>query len=192
VSFFGNKTITSGEGGCFITNDDDVFEYINNIRNQGQSSEKFIHNNLGYNYRMTNIQAAILYGQLENVNEIVDKKLELFNLYKENLSSVDNVSFQKIGDNTSHSNWMFSIRFNDINLEIKKSLELFLYKMGVETRPMFYNINSHEHLKNIKSENTVADLLNSQVLILPSYPGLNKGQVMYICKLIKDFFKIKK
>jgi len=192
VSFFGNKTITSGEGGCFITNDDETFEYINNIRNQGQSSEKFIHNNLGYNYRMTNIQAAILYGQLEIMNEIIDKKNEIFNLYRENLKTLDNVEFQEIESGTIHSNWMFSLRFNNIDIDIKRSLELHLYKMGVETRPMFYSINSHKHLKNIKSDNTISDTLNSQVLLLPSSPNLNKGQVLYICRLIKDFFKLKK
>ena len=74
ISFFGNKIITSGEGGAFITNDDDVFEYINKVKSQGQSNEKFIHDVLGYNYRMTNIQAAILYGQLDSLNEIKEKK----------------------------------------------------------------------------------------------------------------------
>jgi perosamine synthetase len=191
-SFFANKTITSGEGGCYVTNDDDLFEYINNIKNQGQSSEKFIHNNLGYNYRMTNIQAALLYGQLEYIDEIINKKLEIFKLYYENLSSIDGVVFQKIESDTSPSNWMFSIRFKNINLEEKKSLELFLYKMGVETRPMFYPINTHNHLKDVKSINDISNILNSQVLLLPSYPNLNKGQVLYICKLIKDFFKLKK
>ena len=68
ISFFGNKTLTSGEGGAFITNDCDVFEYINKIKSQGQSNEKFIHDVLGYNYRMTNVQAAILLGQLECID----------------------------------------------------------------------------------------------------------------------------
>ena len=64
--------------------------------------------------------------------------------------------------------------------------------MGVETRPMFYPINTHNHLKDVKSINDISNILNSQVLLLPSYPNLNKGQVIYICKLIKDFFKLKK
>jgi|688.fasta_scaffold09489_18 perosamine synthetase len=191
-SFFGNKTLTSGEGGCFITNDEEVFEYINNIRNQGQSSEKFIHNNLGYNYRMTNIQAALLYGQLEIVDEILERKSFIFDLYKKNLSSIDGVSFQEIDKSTQHSNWMFSVRFNHIDLQQKKSLELFLYQMGVETRPMFYSINTHNHLRHVESVNTISDLLNSQILVLPSHPNLNKGQILYICNLIKDFFKLKK
>ena len=70
ISFFGNKTLTSGEGGAFITNDDEVFEFINTAKNQGQSEVKFIHNQLGYNYRMTNVQAAILYGQILDLNYI--------------------------------------------------------------------------------------------------------------------------
>ena len=191
-SFFANKTLTSGEGGCFITNDDNIFEYINNIKNQGQSSEKFIHNNLGYNYRMTNIQAAILYGQLEFLEEIVEKKMNIFELYRNNLSLLDGVEFQKIEDGTSPSNWMFSVRFSNLTYDEKKSLELFLYKMGVETRPMFYPITSHNHLSHIKSVNTISEILSSQVLVLPSSPNLNKSQVLFICDLIKNFFKLKK
>lgn len=69
ISFYGNKTITSGEGGAFMTNDEDVFDYINKVKSQGQTKDKFIHDVLGYNYRMTNIQAALLYGQLETLSE---------------------------------------------------------------------------------------------------------------------------
>jgi perosamine synthetase len=191
-SFFANKTLTSGEGGCFITNDDDIFEYINNIKNQGQSSEKFIHNNLGYNYRMTNIQASILYGQLEFLEEIVQRKMNIFELYRNNLSSLDGVEFQKIEEGTTPSNWMFSVRFSNLTFDEKKSLELFLYKMGVETRPMFYPINTHNHLSHIESDNRISNILSSQVLVLPSSPNLNKSQVLYICDLIKTFFKLKK
>ena len=191
ISFFANKTITSGEGGAFMTNDKEVFDYINKIRNQGQSTEKFIHDYLGYNYRMTNLQAAILYGQLKSLDEIIEKKQRIFDRYRENLASLVNVKYQKKERNTKHSNWMFSVRFIDLTLEKKKELELFLYKMGVETRPMFYNINTHDHLKDIESINTNADLLMSQVIILPSYPDLSESQIDFICDLIKDFFRKK-
>ena len=86
ISFFGNKTITSGEGGAFITSDDDVFEFINTTKNQGQSDIKFIHNILGYNYRMTNVQAAILYGQLCDLKEIQERKEFIFDEYKKILT----------------------------------------------------------------------------------------------------------
>jgi perosamine synthetase len=187
VSFFGNKSITSGEGGAFITNDNDVFNYINTIKNQGQSDIKFLHSFLGYNYRMTNLQAAILYGQIMDVNKIVQLKSKVFNEYKEQLTSIDNISFQKQQTNTTHSNWMFGIRFPKFNLEIKRNLELFLFESGIDTRPMFYSINKHPYLSHIDCESTNADLLQSQCLILPSYPELTKSQITFICDRIKMF-----
>lgn len=182
ISFFGNKTLTSGEGGAFITNDDDVFEYINCIKNQGQSSIKFIHSHLGYNYRMTNIQAAILYGQLKDFEFIKTNKIRIFNRYKKILSN--KIVTQKISENTEHSNWMFGLRFINIDTESKKNLEINLYQNGIETRPMFYSINNHRHLKNITSINTNSDILQKECLILPSYPDLKNGQVDFIIEKI--------
>lgn len=120
ISFFGNKTITSGEGGAFITNDDDVFEHINKVKNQGQTNKKYIHDVLGYNYRMTNLQAAILYGQLESLSEIKEKKHNIFELYRKKLSCLDNVVFQEVEENTEHSEWFFGLRFVDFDLNKKK------------------------------------------------------------------------
>lgn len=187
ISFFGNKTITSGEGGAFITNDDDVFNFINVVKNQGQSNTKFIHNLLGYNYRMTNIQAALLYGQLLDLPTIIEKKQIIFDQYKKELSDFENVVFQKQEENTIHSNWMFGVRFLNLNLEMKKELELFLFESGIDSRPMFYDITSHKHLSSIKTIKTNAEILQSQCLILPSYPELTKSQVSFICDKIKQF-----
>lgn len=187
ISFFGNKTITSGEGGAFITNDDDVFNYINCIKNQGQSSIKFVHDYLGYNYRMTNIQAAILYGQLKHIDIITEKKEMIFSKYKEKLSNVDNIILQKQEENTISANWMFSIRINNFTKKQKNDLELFLYSNNIETRPMFYDITKHNHLKEITCETKNAEILNSQVIMLPSYPELTINQIQYIVNKIKEF-----
>jgi perosamine synthetase len=187
VSFFGNKTLTSGEGGAFITNDDDVFEFINTTKNQGQSETKFIHNHLGYNYRMTNLQAAILYGQILDLDCILKKKKLIFESYKNNLKDIPNIKFQKTEDNTSHSNWMFGIRFSNFNIDDKRKLELYLFENGIDSRPMFYDINQHKYLSHIVCENMNAKILQSQCLILPSYPELTNGQMMFICDKIKKF-----
>lgn len=187
ASFFGNKNITSGEGGIFITNDDEVFKYINVVKNQGQSEEKFIHNILGYNYRMTNVQAAILYGQLFDLEFILNKKKEIFNQYQKGLENVKGIKFQKIEENTEHSNWMFGIRFTNFNIQNTKDLQLFLYKNGIETRPMFYDIKKHKHLSNINCETKNAEILQSQCIILPSYPTLTKSQINFITNAIKNY-----
>jgi perosamine synthetase len=78
VSFYGNKTITTGEGGAFFTDDIDLFNYINNIYSHGMSLKRYIHCNLGTNFRMTNIQAGFLYDQLQDINHILELKNNLF------------------------------------------------------------------------------------------------------------------
>jgi len=186
ISFFGNKTLTSGEGGAFVTEDESVFEYINTIKNQGQSEIKFLHNELGYNYRMTNLQAAILYGQLEDIKHITFNKQRVFDQYYSEFSSSDFIKFQKIETGTKHSNWMVGIKLQQpLN---KLELELHLFNNGIDTRPMFYPITSHRHLNHIETKITKAAFLQQQCLILPSYPDITNDQISFICKKIK--FKI--
>ncbi|TAH37974.1 MAG: DegT/DnrJ/EryC1/StrS aminotransferase family protein [Bacteroidetes bacterium] len=188
-SFFGNKTITSGEGGAVFTQDEELFEYLNSVRGQGQSSVRYIHNKLGYNYRMTNIQAALLYGQLLIYKEIREKKAEVFEMYRKELESVEEISFQKEEPGTEHAQWMFGLRFNKFDLTRKRMLELFLFENNIETRPMFYPINTHEHLTHIKGETKIALQLNHQCLLLPSFPELTRSQVLTVCRKIKEFVR---
>jgi len=179
VSFFGNKTITSGEGGAFFTDDEDIYNEMNRIRCQGFTDKKFIFNGIGYNYRMTNIAAAILFGQLEIKNEIVDKKKKIFDTYKENLQH-PLIHFQ-CGIN--HSNWMFGIR-------VEKNRDLIVEKLanaGIETRPMFPPINMHSHYSEFGDNFPVSKQLYEQVIILPSYPELKKDEILKICDMIKTF-----
>ena len=75
--FFQNKTLTTGEGGAFFTNDIDIYEYIKSIYSHGMTKQRYIHNNLAYNYRMTNIQAGFLYDQLEDLTYTITKKIYL-------------------------------------------------------------------------------------------------------------------
>jgi perosamine synthetase len=189
ISFFGNKTLTSGEGGAFITDDEDIFNFINVTKNQGQSDFKFIHSQLGYNYRMTNIQAAILLGQINDYEVIKKKKKIIFDEYKKNLGGIKEIEFQKIDKDTEHSEWMFGVRFVNFTMEDKNKLELYLFESGVDTRPMFYDINKHNHLKEIPSQNKNSQILQSQCLILPSFPTLTKSQISYICSKIKNYLK---
>jgi perosamine synthetase len=185
VSFFGNKTITSGEGGAVFTNDEELFEHLNSVKNQGNCSSNYIFNKLGYNYRMTNVQAAILLGQLEILDEILEKKRTIFNTYKQELCMVDEIDFQEAEVDTSHSNWMFSIK---CKLKSAADLQLNLYRNKIDSRSMFPPINQHKHLSQYPND-CVADELWKSVLMLPSYPELTKSEVVYICKHIKDYFK---
>ncbi|MFN8165975.1 MAG: DegT/DnrJ/EryC1/StrS family aminotransferase [Bacteroidia bacterium] len=86
---------------------------------------------------------------------------------------------------------MFAVRFDGFDLNRKRMLELFLFENNIETRPMFYSINQHAHLKSVKSDNTVADQLNHQCLILPSFPELTRSQILTVTRKIKDFLRTK-
>lgn len=179
VSFFGNKNITSGEGGAFITNDEETYHYANCIQNQGQSERRFVHDELGYNYRMTNIQAALLYGQLEVLPEIMDMKTIVFRRYWEALKDREDIVYQTEEYNTQHSMWMFGIRIpGHANYE---QTEAFFKQQGIEIRPMFYAIDEHKHIRHrVSGVYHIAKQLNRECIILPSYPELTREEQQHI------------
>ena len=187
VSFFGNKNITSGEGGAIITNDDDLAEYVRVVQGQGQCKDKrYIHDRLGYNYRMTNIQAAILVGQLEHLSTIRERKEELFDYYRGEFEQLEGVKLQHIEQGTEHSNWMMGIRLVG-NPSYEKAAS-YLKERGVDTRPMFYPMSYHTHLRAMKQYNEeVATLLSKECIIIPSYPNISKNEREHIAKSIVNY-----
>ena len=186
LSFYGNKNITCGEGGAFLTNDEDIYNYALKLRGQGQSSSRFVHDELGYNYRMTNIQAALLLGQLEDSKAIMKDKERVFKRYKENLKNVKHIKIQEEEQNTSHSRWMFGVRFVGYTATNKSSA--FFQEKGIDTRPMFYSYKVHKHL-NFHGEDKNATIINKEVLVFPSFPDLSNLQIDYICENIITFAK---
>lgn len=187
ISFFGNKTITSGEGGAFCTDDEEIYNEMNRVRAHGITSEKFVFNGIGYNYRMTNIQAALLYGQLQMLDEIKEKKKRIFDLYKKELTH-ELIHFMKEEEGVENPNWMFGARF-DLSRDKMQKLQLHLHYNDIETRPMFPPINQHSHYSHFNESFRISRKLYEEVLILPSYPELTETEVKYICKTIKNFIK---
>ncbi|HEY5267650.1 MAG TPA: DegT/DnrJ/EryC1/StrS family aminotransferase [Candidatus Saccharimonadales bacterium] len=191
ISFFGNKNITCGEGGAFITNDESAYNFIKSTHAQGQSSTRFIHDILGNNFRMTNIQAAILLGQLEVLPEIWDRKLSLFENYRDALDGRQDIFMQTMAPDTAHSNWMFGVRIPG-NENYEKA-ELYFKGQGIEIRPMFYPIHAHQYLVNDYSVSWSncdnAELLNKECFILPSYVELTKQEQDHIITTVEAYIK---
>lgn len=184
MSFFGNKNVTCGEGGAFYTNDLDIFNFVTKIKGQGQTSKRYIHDELGYNYRMTNVQAAILLGQLENLDLIRENKQRVFEMYADILVGHDRIHLQKQEENTTHSMWMFGVRFDDLGSY--EDAYSYFSSHGIETRPMFYPYNVHGHL-NFKGPYANADMVNRSTVIFPSYPELSNKDIEFICNRIVAF-----
>ena len=134
-SFFGNKTMTTGEGGMVVSNDKTLIERARHLKGQGLAAHReYWHDVVGFNYRMTNIQAAIGLAQLERVDEFIEKKRVLSKKYRKALSHTP-VKFHEEAPGTKHSYWMFSILAE--NSEQRDQLRESLAAAGVETRPLF-------------------------------------------------------
>jgi len=190
ASFYGNKTITTGEGGAFITNDDEVYNYIKRVFSQGMSSKRFIHDVHAYNYRMTNVQAAFLYEQFNDIKCILDLKERIFHNYTKLLQHeiTDNkICIQSVDSNCERANWMFAIYImnNDKSIE---QIDKYFIDNGIEIRPFFYPYYSHNHLKSLVNQTndySISEKLNTNIIILPSYPELSLQQQEYIVSKIK-------
>jgi perosamine synthetase len=181
VSFFANKTITCGEGGAFFTHDKDLYAFIYASIHHGLSEKRYVYDMLGYNYRMTNIQAALLYDQLVNLESIRKDKQNVFEYYVSKLKH--NVILPSVETNTVQSNWMFVC-----GIPGKRSFETFeayMKSKGVDVRPFFYDIQVHTHLTNVKRE--VFQLDTVSYVMLPSYPDLTFSQIDIITDAVLSF-----
>jgi perosamine synthetase len=189
ISFYGNKTITTGEGGAFLTNDKDVYEYIKKVYSQGMSDTRYLHDVHAYNYRMTNIQAAFLYDQLNDIDTILYNKKKIFNNYDrllQPLISSRKIAILKKEENTKSANWIFGVRIIENNKTIEETTEFFK-KNNVDIRPFFYPINKHGHLTSIINDDNISELLNKEIIMIPSSPSITIEEQTYIIRVIQLF-----
>ena len=189
VSFYANKILTTGEGGAFFTNDENIYKYIKSTYGHGMTKERYIHDTLGYNYRMTNIQAGFLYDQLNDIEHILSLKSQLFNNYDillDNLKKSHKIKKIKNEKNTIPANWMYCIIIKDLNYD---NLENYMNKRLIEIRPFFYDIRKHPHLKDIPV-NYQECVFNG--VMLPSYPGLEIEKQEYISNCITEYLGVTK
>jgi len=183
VSFFANKTITSGEGGAFLTQDEDVYRYIRKVHSQGQTDERYVHDVLGYNYRLTNVQAALLVPQLEDVSCILDRKREVFRWYKEAITHPRVTWPVPPAHPTEPACWMVIVR---IRGAVYASAQAYFADRCIETRPLFYDVHRHAHLRDLVVPARTAWAPDEWVM-LPSYPGLTLPQIQYIGRTVDAY-----
>jgi perosamine synthetase len=185
-SFFGNKTITTGEGGMVVSKNKAFFDKCVHLKSQAVSkSKEYWHDEIGYNFRMTNICAAIGLAQLEIANDTIQKKILISRWYKDELS-MQPLIFQEDIEGTINTFWMVSIL---VESEMKRdSLRTYLKDANIETRPLFYPAHIMQMFKSEISF-PVAENLSKRGINLPSFPDLSKEDVIRICSKIKEFYK---
>lgn len=187
-SFFADKTITTGgEGGMVVTNNKDLYEKLLYFRNQGRlHSGTFVHPQIGYNFRMTDLQCAVGLVQIKKFKKIATKRLQNHSFYEKYLKGVEEI---KILGPQSYSNFV-PFRFN-IFAQRLQELMGFLEKNGIQTRGMFYPLHKQPCYTMYSYKDS--DFPNSiyayeHGLSLPVYYELSKEQIRYICDTIRKFY----
>ena len=190
-SFFADKTFTTGgEGGMVITNDKNVYEKLLYFRNQGRlNSGSFSHPQIGYNFRMTDLQCAVGLAQIKKFDKILAKRLKNHSIYEKYLLGVREIRIIKP---LSYSNFV-PFRFNVFVQRLPELME-FLVEKGIQTRGMFYPLHQQPCYKMYDYNDK--DFPNSihaynRGLSLPVYYNLKESQIKYICDVIKKFYTAK-
>lgn len=185
-SFYGNKTITTGEGGMVVTNDDELAERARLFKGQGLAAEReYWHEVIGYNYRMTNICAAIGLAQLERADEFLSRKRKLAERYQQRLAQLP-IELHVEAPNTTHSYWMVSVLVT--NPADRDRLRAHLRERGIETRPLFYPVHTMPMYATQGPSFPIAEDLARRGINLPSWPGLTAAQVDMIVSEIAAYF----
>jgi perosamine synthetase len=185
-SFFGNKTITTGEGGMVVTNDQTLYDRSVHFKGQGLAKHRqYWHDVIGYNYRMTNICAAIGLAQLENIEKILIEKKRVADTYRSCLESSPVIFHNPISNDIYHSYWMCSILTKDA--KERDALREYLNELGIETRPLFYPVHTMPMYSGQFQRHPIAENLGWRGINLPSYPELKKEEIEFICFEIKNF-----
>lgn len=188
-SFYGNKIITCGEGGMVLTNDADLAHKSRKIKDLYHSDKKrFIHENVGYNYRLTNVQAALGCGELDHIEDYIAKKQWMADAYKQQLTDVPGLRLPLTKPYVKNVYWMYAVLVDPQLFGMTKDdLRAKLKEAGIDTRDFFYSPTDQpvllERYTNLGSfPNT--DYIAANGLYLPSGLALTEEQVNYVCEQI--------
>ena len=186
-SFFGNKIITTGEGGMITTNDDELAAKLRIFRGQGMDpNRRYWFPVVGYNYRMTNIQAAIGLAQMEVIDTALSDRARLARWYNDALSDLrEKLVLPICADWAKHVYWMYTIFLKDGDENRRDQVMRYLDAQGIETRPVFYPMHILPPYKE-KSTYPIADLWSQRGINLPTHQQLTKIDVDRIASSLRE------
>ena len=181
-SFFGNKTVTTGEGGMVICNDDALGASMRMTKGQGQSlTRRYWHEVIGFNYRMTNICAAIGVAQMERIDAILARKRAIAGRYRTLMAALP-VTFQQRAPDVTSSEWLVSLLLPP-NTD-RERLMTYLSQHGVETRPVFYCAHQMP-MYDSRESFPVSEDVAARGISLPSYPALTDVDILRVTETLR-------
>jgi len=188
LSFNGNKIITAGGGGMILTNDESLSEKAKYLSTQAKDDPiRYIHDEIGYNFRLTNIQAALGVAQLEQLPVILKRKKEIYAFYQSTIKNIEGLSLSKVPDYADSNHWLNLLQIdNKVYSEDREVLMKKLEENGIQTRPVWklnheqkpYKDCQYYKVKNVKK-------LVENSLCLPSSSSLSVSQLKMVGKYLK-------
>jgi len=195
-SFYPNKHLTTGEGGMILTNNADLANKCRSLRNLSfQPPRRFIHDEFGWNYRMTNIQAALGVAQLENLSRNVDLKRQIGAAYNKSLSGIANIQLPVVKmDYADNIYWVYTVVLND---DLGVDADVVMQKLSAEkigTRPFFWPMHEqpilHRHFPELKSLSLPHSVrIARKGFYLPSGLGMNIQNISKICEKLENVIR---
>jgi perosamine synthetase len=188
-SFHGTKTMTTGEGGMLVTNRDDVADRVRGLRDHGRypGDAAFFNREIGFKYRMSDLQAGLGLAQLERLDELVGMKRALFHIYQELLSPAHGLTLNVEPAHTKNSYWMTTVVLDETYGMHKTDLMAVLASAGNDTRPFFYPLSSlpafesYPSAAEARSRNRVSYDISPRAINLPSALCLDARDVERVC-----------
>ena len=189
-SFYANKTITTGEGGMCVTDSKELYDRMMFLKDHGMSKEKrYWHPEIGFNFRMTNMQAAIGVAQLEKIEKFIEIKRKNAKLYNSLLKNIPGITLPPEEGWAKSTYWMYSILVDEKEFGMgRDELIVNLKENSVDSRPFFYPMNELPPYM-IKGDFKVSERVASQGINLPSSVKLSEEHISYICGKIKFIYE---
>jgi perosamine synthetase len=192
-SFHGSKTMTTGEGGMLVTDRKDLYDRCLALRDHGRApgDKMFWNAEVGYKYKMSSMQAALGLAQLERIDELVERKRQIFSWYRQNLQSVEGITLNCEPIWTKNSYWMVTAIFDPKFGLLKEDIIRMMKENGIDSRPFFYPLSSQPAYSALASaceargRNVVSYRVSPYGVNLPCGMNMTYERVNYVCEGVK-------
>lgn len=186
-SFHGTKTLTTGEGGMFVTNDDALYETVLTLSNHGRArgqTKQFWPDVVGYKYKMSNVQAALGVGQMERINELIERKRAILRRYRELLEGSADVTLNPEPAGTVNGAWMPTVVFSPDTGVTREQLQAAFIAENIDARVFFHPLSSLQMFGSLSGARRSADIAR-RAINLPSYHGMTDEEQQRVTSVVK-------
>lgn len=193
-SFHGTKTLTTGEGGMFVTNDADLYETVLTLSNHGRArsqSKQFWPEMVGFKYKMSNIQAAIGCAQMERIDELIRRKREILRYYRDNLGFLSGISMNPEPEGTINGAWMPTVVFNQDTGVTRDRLQEIFKEENIDARVFFHPLSSLPMFDSILNNHHSLDI-PTRSINLPSFHDMSSIEQNQVINVLRNLVKIGK